>query len=221
MSGPKRYTPELAARICAELASGRKLKEICAEEGMPKPATVLSWVQVNRDGFAARYRDVRACGRPSVYTPEIAERICAELCTGRSLLDVCRDEGMPLYSTVSKWASRNWEGFAEPYRSAREIGLFALADELLDIADDSRNDYVARRRADGSVEHMVNHEHISRSRVRIETRRWLLSKGLPKIFGDRIDLTASPESVDTLREVMKEIDGRTRGLPDGDQDANQ
>ena len=185
MSRPMIYTPELAARICDEARRGRTLAQICAEDGMPKVATVCGWVQENRDGFAERYQSVRRIGRPSVYDAAVAERICDELCTGRSLLDVCRDEGMPVYATVCHWIKDDREGFSAPYLRAREIGFLALADQLLDIADDSRNDYVARRRADGSVEHMVNHEHISRARVRIDTRRWLLAKGLPKIFGDR------------------------------------
>jgi hypothetical protein len=152
-------------------------------------------------------------GRPTIYTVDLAEQICTELCTGRTLNDVCRDDGMPAESTVRKWAQEDREGFSARYRLAREIGYHAMADEILDIADDARNDWVARRKANGEGEPMLDHEHVSRAKLRIDVRRWLLSKALPKIYGDRLDLKASHEVGDSLLELMKAIDGRTRGLP--------
>lgn len=210
------YTRELAQRICDQLERGRTLKNICQDDGMPAEGTVTGWARTDRDGFAARYRRVRNIGRPTEYTAEIAERICDELGTGRTLLDVCRDGGMPTASTVLLWANRNWHGFAEPYRRAREIGYHAMADELLEIADDSRNDFVMRRKASGDGEPVVDHEHIARSRLRVEARRWLLSKALPKIYGDRLDLKATHDAGDTLLDLLREIDGKTRGLPSAD-----
>jgi terminase small subunit-like protein len=62
-----------------------------------------------------------------------------------------------------------------------------MADDLLDIVDDGTNDFVARER-DGERIMVVDHEHIQRSRLRADTRKWLLSKALPKIYGDKIDL---------------------------------
>jgi len=155
-------------------------------------------------------------GRPSDYRPELAALICEELLTGRSLRDVCRDVGMPAESTVRLWAQIDRDGFAARYRRAREIGYHAMADEMLEIADDSRKDFVARKRASGEGEPVVDHEHVSRARLRVETRRWLLAKALPKIYGDRLDLKATHDAGDSLVEVLKAIDGRTRGLPNGD-----
>lgn len=152
-------------------------------------------------------------GRPTDYTPALADEICAELVTGRTLRDVCRDAGMPDESTVRLWAQVNRDGFAVRYRRAREIGYHAMADEMLEIADDSRNDFVARRRASGDGGPVIDHEHVSRARLRVETRRWLLAKALPKIYGDKLDLKAVHEAGDSLAEVLKAIDGRTRGLP--------
>jgi terminase small subunit-like protein len=152
-------------------------------------------------------------GRPTIYTVALAERICEQLCTGRTLRDVCRDLGMPDESTVRLWAQSDRDGFGARYRSAREIGYHAMADELLEIADDSRNDWIERQKANGNSEAVFDRDHVSRARLRVETRRWLLSKALPKIYGDRLDLKATHEAGDTLREVMKAIDGRTRGLP--------
>ncbi len=63
-------------------------------------------------------------------------------------------------------------------------------DDLLEIADDGRNDWVEKRNAQGEViGWTVNGEHIQRSRARIDTRKWLMSKRAPKKYGDRIETT--------------------------------
>jgi hypothetical protein len=152
-------------------------------------------------------------GRPSAYSAELADAILTELLTGRSLRDVCSDESMPPESTVRLWALDDREGFATRYSRAREIGYHSMGDEVLEIADDGRNDWVQRRKESGETESVPDHEHIARSRLRFDARRWLLSKCLPKIYGDRLDVNAKHDVSDQLADLMKSIDGRTRGLP--------
>ncbi len=152
-------------------------------------------------------------GRPTLYTAEIADRILDELSGGRTLRDVSRDDGMPPHNTVRGWVIDDREGFAARYKRAREIGYDSMADEILEIADDGRNDWIVRRKDGGSTELTVDHEHINRSRLRVDARRWLLSKALPKTYGDRLDLNARHEAGNDLKELMRAIDGRTRGLP--------
>jgi len=121
-------------------------------------------------------------GRPSEYTAEIASAICRRLAEGKSLRSICREEGMPAESTVRLWAMEDREGFSAHYTRSRELGYLAMADELLEIADDGVNDTYAKE--DGTE--IVNHDHIARSRLRVDTRKWMLSKALPKIFGDKV-----------------------------------
>jgi len=84
-------------------------------------------------------------GRPSTYSQEIADEVCRRLAGGESLRAICRDEGIPDESTVRLWASDDREGFAAQYARAREVQFLAIADELLEIADDGRNDWMQRR----------------------------------------------------------------------------
>jgi Helix-turn-helix domain len=66
---------------------------------------------------------------PSSYTPDIAARILRELADGRSLSEVCRDEGMPCRQSVQVWVERGHQGFAgtgAPRRSAMVIRPFIL-----------------------------------------------------------------------------------------------
>ena len=104
-------------------------------------------------------------GRPSLYTEELAERICERLAAGETLRAICRDDGMPGIQTVLDWKARN-AAFSGQYETARVTGYQLMADELTEIADDKLGEP-------------------QRDRLRIDTRKWLLSKALPKVYGDR------------------------------------
>lgn len=133
-------------------------------------------------------------GRPSTFTQAVADAICERLAAGESLRSICETEGMPNPSTVLRWADAHPE-FAQQYARARERGYAHLADELLDIADDGRNDYITRQTGeDGETETTLNSEHIQRSRLRVDTRKWMLSKMLPKVYGDKLTHVGDPEN---------------------------
>lgn len=123
-------------------------------------------------------------GRPSKFTHVLAETICKRLSLGETLRSVCRSDDMPSHSTVLSWLAK--KSFLDQYAQAREAGYRLMADEIVDISDDGTNDYVERERADGSKHVVFDGEHVQRSRLRVDTRKWLLSKALPKIYGDRL-----------------------------------
>lgn len=132
-------------------------------------------------------------GRPSLYTPELAALICKRLADGMTLREVCKADDMPVESTVRNWALIDYEGFFAHYAKAREIGYHAMADETIDIADNAKNDWMERN-SDYEAGWIANGEHITRSRLRIDTRKWLLSKALPKIYGDKVLMGSDPDN---------------------------
>lgn len=102
--------------------------------------------------------------------------------------------------------------FLKQYARAKEESADALADEMLDIADDARNDWMARNHGEDDPGWIVNGEHIQRSRVRIDTRKWLASKLKPKRYGEKIDATLSgpdggPVSVKGMVELVRPANG--------------
>jgi hypothetical protein len=215
------YTDAVAERMLDELRRGRTLRDVCQDDGMPAVRTVTRWAENDREGFAVRYLEARAAGhalmaRYALYTPEIAELILDELCSGRSLADICGDPAMPSIRTVHLWVQQDREGFGARYRDARDIGCSTLAGQMLQIADDTSADRTERRNKDGTIEFVVDQGIIKRSLVRIGTRQWLLSKMLPKRFGDRPNLDTEHDVNAEFAEIMKLIDGRTRGLPSED-----
>lgn len=138
-------------------------------------------------------------GRPSKYTADLANEICARLAQGESLNSICKSGNMPDESTVREWAVSNRDGFSPRYTQAREVGYLKIADELLDIADDGRNDW-EEREARGTTVIALNKEAVERSKLRVETRKWLLSKMLPKVYGDKItnEITGALAVTDTV-----------------------
>jgi hypothetical protein len=71
------------------------------------------------------------------------------------------------------------------YARAREALAEHWADEILEIANDATNDWMERQRRDAATEIVLNREHVDRSRQRIDARKWLLSKAMPKVYGDK------------------------------------
>jgi len=120
-------------------------------------------------------------GRPSAFSAELADRICEEIANGRSLRAICSDPSMPGKATVFRWLAQE-EGFRDQYARAREAQADALADEILDIADDGANDtYV-----DEDGRERTNTDVIARSRLRVDARKWIAAKLKPKVYGDKL-----------------------------------
>lgn len=126
----------------------------------------------------------RPRGRPTIYTEEIAREICERLARGESLHRMCKDLHLPSDDCVRKWAAEDYQGFYSRYAYHRQLGLDKMADELLDIADDGTNDFMA----DKNGGRIPNNEHINRSRLRVDTRKWYLSKLAPKRYGEKVDV---------------------------------
>ena len=137
-------------------------------------------------------------GRPTKYTKELAQKLCSELASGKSMRTVCDMPGMPDRTTVFRWMSDR-EEFRHQYAEAKEMSAEALAEQMFDIADDGDED-------------------VQRSRLRVDTRKWYLSKIKPKKYGDlqRIDHTSSDGSMSLTDRLSR---GRQRAA-DGESEAD-
>ena len=137
----------------------RRAKRIRAKRPEPR-------APVTRRDAAVTKRAKRKAGRPSIYSPKLADRICARLANGESLRTICADPSMPDKATVLRWADRNPE-FRGRYARARELLVEFWADELIAIAD--------------------GNDDVSRDRLRLDARKWLVARLLPRRFGETSD----------------------------------
>ena len=156
----------------------------------------------------------RGRGRPTRCTADTASTICTRLAGGASPRSICRDDTIPSRSTVMGWLfDGEHEEFSEQYARARKVQAEVLADELTDIADDGSNDFTT----DKDGKETVNHEHIQRSRLRVDTRKWVAAKLLPKRYGDKLQHTGEgggpiPQEhrlAPELHELIERIVGRS------------
>lgn len=124
-------------------------------------------------------------GRPSSYSQKVATEICARLADGESLRSICMDSRMPDKTTVFRWLAQTdgeVSAFRNQYARAREAQADRLAEEILEIADDGRNDTYVDEEGNAKTDHDV----IARSRLRVDSRKWLASKLAPKKYGERV-----------------------------------
>ena len=117
----------------------------------------------------------------------IITEICDRVCEGEALRNVLKDDGMIDGNTFYRWVGEN-EDKREQYARACEERQDFMFEQMLRIADNQENDVYEK---DG-IE-LVNHNVINRSKLRIETRKWALSKLNPKKYGDKTQTEHSGE----------------------------
>lgn len=140
---------------------------------------------------ASRRGKSKTLGRRHTYTAALGKAICNLLADGMTLTSICRRPGMPSDRTVRTWALDDEHPFSPQYTRARAIGYDRMSDDTIDISDDSRNDWVWRD-DDGEKVRVIDPETVARSRLKVDTRKWLLSKMLPKVYGDKVTATVNP-----------------------------
>lgn len=138
-------------------------------------------------------------GRPTDYNPEIAAKICEIISTNPyGLKKITRlFPELPTESTINLWRLKH-EEFSVDYNKAKLNQADLLAEECLDIADESENDYIETE--DGNVK--CNNEYVNRSRLRIDTRKWLAGKLLPRQYGDAKQLEDLASQNNSLKEEL-------------------
>ena len=119
---------------------------------------------------------------------------------------------MPSLETIRVWLKNKPELSAQ-YAQAHEAYAESVFEEMLEIADDSRNDFMEREK-NGRSFVVLDDEAVSRSRLRIDTRKWMLARMAPKKYGDKIEVDNKHSGTIGLANILTEID--TAGLPRND-----
>jgi hypothetical protein len=129
--------------------------------------------------------------RPSSYTPEIGARICEAVASSQDGLrkTLENDPELPELRTVQRWQQNNAQ-FCQMFALAKQQQLHNMAEDIVDI---SRDD---------SLEP-------NDKRIRVDTLKWLLSKLIPRTYGDKLDVTSGGE---TLQVPSHQIDARVQSI---------
>jgi hypothetical protein len=154
-------------------------------------------------------------GRPTDYNLEIAKKICdAVAITSDGLRRMCsKRDDLPHADTINEWRWKYPE-FSAQYANAKRMQAEILAEEILDISDDGSSDKITKIDSNGDEYEVVNTEFTQRSRLRVDTRKWIACKLLPKIYGEP-DRTKKLEDEnlelrDQMRALRAELDAKNK-----------
>lgn len=134
------------------------------------------------------------------YSKAMAEKILTRMMLGESLNRICKDPDMPSRWGVYKWLAK-YDDFAVKFERAEFIRAMGYVDELVEISDNGSNDWMETN-DENNPGWRYNGEHVARSRLRVDTRKWIASKMLPK-FSDKYDNSKEEDS--TAQPVTVEI----------------
>nr|WP_197427440.1 terminase small subunit protein [Bradyrhizobium retamae] len=101
---------------------------------------------------------------------------------GVSLRSICLADDMPDKATVFRWLAAHKE-FRDQYARAREARADAMAEEILEISDDDSDDAITDPETGAT---RINAEFVARSRLKVDTRKWLMARMAPKVYGDKV-----------------------------------
>lgn len=139
----------------------------------------------------------------TIYSLKLAQVICERISSGESVTQICRDDNMPHHRIVYGWLlHEDKKDFLKMYTVAQKIRADVIHDEIFDIADDGTNDWMEKELADGRIIKVPDHEHINRSRLRVDTRKWVLSRMNPKKYGEQLDLTSKGKALPAQKSVV-------------------
>jgi hypothetical protein len=153
----------------------------------------------------------RSRGRQWTFSEEIAGEILDRLAAGERLEDICREVHLPPASTVRSWAYEREPSkdgaltFADRYARARALGLERLADEVIAISD------APCTGSNGEADNAL----VQKQRLQVDSRKWLLSRLLPKQYGDKVtqELVGNPDAPIVTRIELIPVAPITRRLP--------
>lgn len=159
--------------------------------------------------------------RPAEFSDEIFDAICDRMTEGEGLRKICKDPDMPSRQTFLRWIEKDTDRQTK-YQRARQALADWYEEDILTIAYDDSNDTIP---ATENQPAKCNHEWIARSRLKVDTLKWTMSKMHPKRYGDKPETPPQelgavsyqfgwkrPGDEHTVADLMEAVNGRTRGL---------
>ena len=128
----------------------------------------------------------RGRGRPTTFTEEIGNKLCARVAGGRTLKSVCTDDDMPGMTTVFYWFTAHPE-FAKSYTRSQLAKADVWFDEMHEVARQPIMGQSLTIKADGGQE-IRQEDMLGHRRLLIDTLKWSIGKLNPKKYSDKLQL---------------------------------
>ncbi|KTD58795.1 hypothetical protein Lsai_1402 [Legionella sainthelensi] len=144
-------------------------------------------------------------GRPTQYTDKLAKEICDKIASSsKGTKKLCAEHPhWPCQATLFTWLKNN-EDFSEQYAQAKICQIELLVDEIIEISDDASQDqHVNKQR-----ELVSNPQTVHRARLKVDTRKWLASKLVPKVYGNKVDIESDNSMSEELRKLNANLEAK-------------
>jgi hypothetical protein len=151
--------------------------------------------------MAIKKKIKKKLGRPTTFTKGLGLEICHRLAQGESLRTIVSEKEMPSASTVCRWLlEEDKKDFWEQYAHARNVQAELMFDELIEVAD--KSDKIIKGGAAKKSGAFAQNQ-----RLKVDTRKWYLSKVVPKKYADTIDVTSGGKEIKGNVIVFKDFNG--------------
>jgi hypothetical protein len=131
--------------------------------------------------------EVSKTGRPTKHTPDREDVLLELIADGMSLVKASKEIDVGI-ATVFRWLDAD-PIFRDKYAKAKEAQAEKFADEIVAIADETEVSSVVT--PDGEVNLRLDATAVARNRLRVDARKWVASKLLPKKYGDKMQTELS------------------------------
>lgn len=148
-------------------------------------------------------------GRATKFTQELADEICNTIASNSKGIGMLCEENThwPNKDTIFTWLKNN-SAFSDQYARAKQCQIECLVDQMLEIADDTSQDSLI----DEQGKMIFNPQSINRARLKIDTRKWLACKLVPRVYGLKPgeDSFVDPKLEQDIRERWAKLDEKNR-----------
>lgn len=156
-----------------------------------------------REALALVKREAKQKERERLY-----DVVCMKIAEGQSVAEICQNADMPSARQFHRDLADDGGGALwQSYTRAREMQADYHADEIIDIADNATNDWMrrAKNRGEDTAAYELNGEHVRRSEIRINARKWKAAHLKPGTYGDRQQVDVNV-GVTVVRQAFQAID---------------
>ena len=121
----------------------------------------------------------------SVYSQKTSVAICTRIAQGESLTAICKDPSMPGMQTVQDWLAAAAKGrekykqFLTDYTIARQHWADATFTGMIELAQSCP----------------LDRDSIAKTRLVLDTKKWVLARMNPRKYGNRLDVTSQGEQL--------------------------
>ena len=132
--------------------------------------------------------------KPFFWTQELEDDICLKVSTNSiGLEQLCKNNShWPQVNLIYERRIKS-KIFGDNFARAKSIQVDVHIEETLKISDYKYEDYVQ-----GEHGFVGNNAAINRARLQIDTRKFYISKLAPKIYGDKMQVTQAPISLESI-----------------------